>query len=246
MAMAVELVQAMEGLLQATELAVIVLDVSSTDLLLPGGLLLGEAGSLEDVEDKRLLLATTLPKPLEISALLTELQKLPELTILTELLLLTHTELLLLLLLWTHTELLMLDLDQDLEIMTMPPKNTELQLATNTALPPETLTELQDLETQPLLPPIATEPLMMALAPVRSPPTPTALLLLTTLPDVDVDVSEAAAELLLLAMDVTRRTTVPLLGRLPGLEGNRTRELEGRVELPGGLLRFRSTDVDVV
>lgn len=243
MAMAVELVQAMEGLLQATELAVIVLDVSSTDLLLPGGLLLGEAGSLEDVEDKRLLLATTLPKPLEISALLTELQKLPELTILTELLLLTHTELQLLLLLWTHTELL--DLDQDLEIMTMPPKNTELQLATNTELLPETITELQDLETQQLLPPIATEPLMMALAPVRSPPMPTALLLLTTLPDVDVDVLEAAAELLLLAMDVTRRTTVPLLGRLPGLEGNRTRELEGRVELPGGLLRFRSTDVDV-
>jgi len=243
MAMAVELVQAMEGLLQATELAVIVLDVSSTDLLLPGGLLLGEAGSLEDVEDKRLLLATTLPKPLEISALLTELQKLPELTILTELLLLTHTELQLLLLLWTHTELL--DLDQDLEIMTMPPKNTELQLATNTELLPETITELQDLETQQLLPPTATELLMMALAPVRSPPTPTALLLLTTLPDVDVDVLEAAAELLLLAMDVTRRTTVPLLGRLPGLEGNRTRELEGRVELPGGLLRFRSTDVDV-
>jgi len=243
MAMAVELVQAMEGLLQATELAVIVLDVSSTDLLLPGGLLLGEAGSLEDVEDKRLLLATTLPKPLEISALLTELQKLPELTILTELLLLTHTELQLLLLLWTHTELL--DLDQDLEIMTMPPKNTELQLATNTELLPETITELQDLETQQLLPPIATEPLMMALAPVRSPPMPTALLLLTTLPDVDVDVLEAAAELLLLAMDVTRRTTVPLPGRLPGLEGNRTRELEGRVELPGGLLRFRSTDVDV-
>jgi len=243
MAMAVELVQAMEGLLQATELAVIVLDVSSTDLLLPGGLLLGEAGSLEDVEDKRLLLATTLPKPLEISALLTELQKLPELTILTELLLLTHTELQLLLLLWTHTELL--DLDQDLEIMTMPPKNTELQLATNTELLPETITELQDLETQQLLPPIATELLMMALAPVRSPPMPTALLLLTTLPDVDVDVLEAAAELLLLAMDGTRRTTVPLLGRLPGLEGNRTRELEGRVELPGGLLRFRSTDVDV-
>merc|ERR1711881_767152 len=225
MAMAVELVQAMEGLLQATELAVIVLDVSSTDLLLPGELLLGEAGSLEDVEDKRLLLATTLPKPLEISAL--------------------HTELLLLLLLWTHTELLMLDLDQDLEIMMMPPKNTELQLATNTVLLPETLTELQDLETQPLLPPTATEPLMMALAPVRSPPTPTALLLLTTLLDVDVDVSEAAAELLLLAMDVTRRTTVPLLGRHQELEGNRTRELEGRVELPGGLLRFRSTDVDV-
>merc|ERR1711881_809715 len=123
MAMAVELVQAMEGLLQATELAVIVLDVSSTDLLLPGELLLGEAGSLEDVEDKRLLLATTLPK-------------LPELTILMELPLLTHTELLLLLLLWTHTELLMLDLDQDLEIMMMPPKNTELQLATNTVLLP--------------------------------------------------------------------------------------------------------------
>jgi len=127
----------------------------------------------------------------------------------------------------------------------MPPKNTELQLVTNTELPPETITELQDLETQQLLPPIATELLMMALAPVRSPPMPTALLLLTTLPDVDVDVLEAAAELLLLAMDVTRRTTVPLLGRLPGLEGNRTRELEGRVELPGGLLRFRSTDVDV-
>jgi len=126
----------------------------------------------------------------------------------------------------------------------MPPKNTELQLATNTELLPETITELQDLETQQLLPPTATELLMMALAPVRSPPTPTALLLLTTLPDVDVDVLEAAAELLLLAMDVTRRTTVPLLGRLPGLEG-RTRELEGRVELPGGLLRFRSTDVDV-
>jgi len=243
MAMAVELVQAMGGLLQATELAVIVLDVSSTDLLLPGGLLLGEAGSLEDVEDKRLLLATTLPKPLEISALLTELQKLPELTILTEPLLLTHTELLLLLLLWILTELL--DQDQDLETMTMPPKNTEPLLATNMELPPETITELQDLEKEQLLPPTATELLMMALALVRSPPTPTALLLLTTLPDVDVDVSEAAqGELLLPVMDVTRRTTVPLLGRLPGLEG-RTRELEGRVELPGGLLRFRSADVDV-
>jgi len=242
MAMAVELVQAMEGLLQATELAVIVLDVSSTDLLLPGGLLLGEAGSLEDVEDKRLLLATTLPKPLEISALLTELQKLLELTILTEPLLLTHTELLLLLLLWTLTELL--DLDQDLETMTMPPKNTEPLLETNMELPPETITELQDLAKEQLLPPTAMELLTMALALVRSPLTPTALLLLTTLPDVDVDVSEAAAELLLLAMDVTRRTTVPLLGRLPGLEG-RTRELEGRVALPEGLLRFRSADEDV-
>merc|ERR1719481_1878310 len=130
--------------------------------------------------------------------------------------------------------------------MTMPPKNTEPLLETNMELPPETITELQDLEKEQLLPPTATGLLMMVLALVRSPPTPTALLLLTTLPDVDVDVSEAAAELLLLAMDVTRRTTVPLLGRLPGLEGNRTRELEGRVELPGGLLRFRSTDVDVV
>merc|ERR1719347_1860536 len=127
----------------------------------------------------------------------------------------------------------------------MPPKNTEPQLETNTELPPETITELQDLAKEQLLPPTVTELLTMALALVSSPPTPTALLLLTTLPDVDVDVSEVAqGELRLPAMDVTRRTTVPLLGRLPGLEG-RTRELEGRVELPGGLLRFRSADVDV-